>query len=131
MDKWLFIIKAMLLFQNKRLQRNLKALPPIARNIDKYKDCIGLGVGSTLTLTPNPTLHPLGDEGDAVGVWWSVRVSVGVIVQATPTPLLFYYLKGSQTIGVGVSQRSVTKYPDPDVTRLVFLYKSLQASWFF
>jgi hypothetical protein len=57
MDKWLFIIKAMLLFQNKRLQRNLKALPPIARNIDKYKDYIGLGVGSTLTLTPNPTLH--------------------------------------------------------------------------
>jgi hypothetical protein len=58
MNKRLFIIKEMLLFQNKRPQRNLKALHPIVWNIDKHKDCIGLGVGSTLTLRLNPTVTP-------------------------------------------------------------------------
>ena len=53
----LFIIKTMLLFQNKRLQRNLKTLHPIVRNIDKHKDRAGLGVGSAHPPRPNPTLH--------------------------------------------------------------------------
>ena len=44
------------LFHNKRLQRNLKTLHPITWNIDKHKDHAGLGVCSTLTLWPNPTL---------------------------------------------------------------------------
>jgi len=57
MDKRLFIIEAMVLFQNKRLQGNLKTLHPITCNIDKHKDCAGLGVGSALTPRLNPTLH--------------------------------------------------------------------------
>jgi hypothetical protein len=56
MDKRLFIIEAMVLFQNKRLQKSLYTLHPITCNIDKHKDCAGLGVGSALTPRPNQTL---------------------------------------------------------------------------
>ena len=56
MDKRLFIIEAMDLFQNTRLQKSLYTLHPITCNIDKHKDCAGLGVGSALTPRPNQTL---------------------------------------------------------------------------